>query len=253
MRLQMAVREQLELAIPSASLEGRARLQGTAAPGTFAGELLRSSMSYKSFSLSLMLGQYRRFQALPSPMSKAAYAASISTMLLMTGALAVQLKELAKGNDPRPMTDGKFWMAALFQGGGLGIFGDFFAAEQSRVGGGIAETLAGPVVGLAGDVLKPIASNVTRAVQGQDMLLGRDFASLVRRDTPVLSSLFYARLAYDRMVADQVQAFLDPDAERQWHLQEKKRQRDYGTQTWWDRGEFTPSRAPDLANAGARP
>jgi hypothetical protein len=251
MRLQMAVREQLEIAIPSASLEGRAFLQGTAAPGTFSGELLRSSLSYKSFSLSLMLAQYRRFQALPTPMSKAAYAASISTMLLMTGALAIQLKELAKGNDPRPMTDGTFWMASLFQGGGLGIFGDFFAAEQSRVGGGIAETLSGPVVGLAGDLIKPVASNLTRVVQGQDTLLGRDAANLVRRDTPVLSSLFYARLAYSRLVADQLQAFLDPDAERQWRQQESRRAKDYGTRTWWDRGAAAPSRAPNLSNIGA--
>ncbi len=249
MRLQMAVREQLELAIPSASLEGRARLQGSAAPGTFAGELLRSSTSYKSFAMSLMLGQYRRFQAQPTPMAKAQYAASMSGLLLLTGALAIQLKELAKGNDPRPMDEGKFWMASLFQGGGLGIFGDFFAAEQSRAGGGIAETLAGPVVGLGSDILGPIASNTQRIIEGKDTLLGRDAANFLRYNTPVASSMVWGRLAFDRMVADQLQAFLDPEAEATWRRQQKRRERDFGTRTWWDRGAIAPSRAPDLSNA----
>ncbi|HPD94067.1 MAG TPA: hypothetical protein PLG62_16515 [Pararhodobacter sp.] len=248
-RLQAAIREELELAIPSASIEGRALLQGSAAPGTIPGELLRSSTSYKSFAMSLMLGQYRRFMAQPTPMSKASYAASIAVPLLMTGMLAIQLKELAKGNDPRPMDEGKFWLAAALQSGGLGIFGDFFAAEQSRAGGGIAETIAGPVVGLAGDVIGPVASNITRAINGQETLLGRDVANATRYNAPVASSLWYVRLAYSRIVADQVQAFLDSEAEATWRRQEKQKARDYGTRTWWDRGAFAPARTPDLANA----
>lgn len=248
MRLQMAINEQLELAVPTSSLEGRARLQGSAPPGTFAGELLRSSMSYKSFSLSLMLNQYRRFQTLPTPMAKAQYAASMSTLLILTGALAVQLKEIAKGNDPRPMTEGKFWTAATFQGGGLGIFGDFFAAETSRAGGGIAETIAGPVVGLASDVIKPVASNIQRAIEGKETLLGRDAANMARYNAPVGSSLWYGRLAYSRLVADNLQRFLDDDAENQWRRQERSRQKNYGTRTWWNRGAPGPSRAPDLSN-----
>lgn len=248
LRLQMAVREELEIAVPSASLEGRARLQGTAAPGTVPGELLRSATSYKSFALSLMFGQYRRFAARPTPLAKAQYAAMLAVPLILTGALAVQLKELARGNDPRPMTDAKFWMAALFQSGGLGIFGDFFAAEESRAGGGIAETIAGPVVGLGSDLLGPVASNIARVVEGKDTLLGRDLANLVRYNTAVASSMVWSRLAFDRMVADQLQAFLDPEAEDQWRQQTRKRQRDYGTQPWWRRGEFAPARTPTLSS-----
>lgn len=249
MRMEMLVNEQLEFAVPTASIEGRARMQGTAAPGTIPGEFMRSSFSYKSFSMSLMLNQYRRFAALPTPLAKAKYAATISSLLLLTGALSIQLKELAKGNDPRPMNTGKFWMASLLQGGGLGIFGDFFAAEQSRVGGGLGETLAGPVVGLAGDVLGPVASNLSALVSGKTTHLGSDLAGLVRQDSPVGSSLWYARLAYDRIVADTLQSFLDPGAESAWKRQMKKRESEYGTRTWWKRGELAPFRAPDLMNA----
>ncbi|WP_101339724.1 hypothetical protein [Cereibacter azotoformans] len=250
MRLQAAILEELEFAIPTASIEGRALLQGTAAPGSVAGELMRSSMSYKSFSLSLMLNQYRRFASLPTPWDKAKYAAKVSTLLLVTGAVAIQLKELAKGNDPRPMDENKFWLAALFQGGGLGIFGDFFSAETSRVGGGLAETIAGPVVGAAGDLLKPVASNITRAVQGEDTLVGRDVAGLVRRNTPFLSSAWYARTAYSRLVADELQAFLDPEAEVLFRRRMKKMAKDYGTQPWVpQRGTSGSWRLPDFGNA----
>lgn len=249
MRVQALIQEQLEYAIPTASLEGRARLQGDAPPGSIPGELLRSAMTYKSFALSLTLGQYRRFAAIDGRWNKTKYAAKTSAMLLTLGAVAVQLKELAKGNDPRPMTEGKFWWAALFQGGGLGIFGDFFAAEQSRMGGGLGQTVAGPVVGFLGDVIQPAATAVTTAVQGNETHLGRDVAAFAQRNTPFLSSSWYARTAYSRLVMDEVSRFLDPEAERLWQRRMKKQAKDYGTSPWWEPGQALPSRAPDLANA----
>jgi hypothetical protein len=250
LRLQMAIQEQLEFAIPTANLEGRAMLQGQTAPGSFGGELLRSSASYKSFAMSLMLGQFRRYAALPTPWDKAKYATKMSVMMLSMGALAVQLKELAKGNDPRPMNEGKFVMAALFQGGGLGIFGDFFASETNRVGGGIGATLAGPVAGAIGDALGPVASNVTRAVNGQETLIGRDVANTVQRYTPFFSSAWYARTAYSRLVVDELASFLDPEADMIQRRRIKRLASAYGTQPFIPpRGSGDSLRAPDLSNA----
>ncbi len=251
MRLQAAIREQMEYAVPTASLEGRARLQGSAAPGSLSGELLRSAMMYKSFALSLTLGQYRRFAAADSwGMNRWGYAAKVSTLLIVLGGVAIQLKELAKGNDPRPMGDAKFWMAALFQGGGLGIFGDFFAAEQNRMGGGIAETLAGPVVGAASSLLKPVVSNITAAVKGEKTFVGRDIANGLRQNTPFLSSAWYGRTGYSRLVADNLQAFLDPEAEMLNRRRIKRQAKDYRTQPFVPlRGTGQDLRLPDFANA----
>jgi hypothetical protein len=249
LRLQMALREQLELAIPSASVEGKAMLQGTAAAGSISGELLRSSTAYKSFSMSLMLGQYRRFMAIPTPMGKAKYAAKLSAMLLTMGALAIQLKELAKGNDPRPMNTGKFWMAATFQSGGLGLFGDFFSAETSRTGDGLGGAILGPVVGLAGDIIGPIADNTGRLIAGDNTSLGRDTANFIRGNTPVMSSMWWARTAYSRLVADELTSFLDPQAETMARRRAQRQRADYGTQPFWEFNENLPSRAPNLMNA----
>ncbi len=254
MRLQMAVEEQVEIAIPTVSIEARAAIQDIVPAGSFLGELTRSGLMYKNFVMSLTINQYRRFMALPSLSSRLAYGARMSAGLLLFGALGMQLKELAKGNDPRPMTEMKFWMAAAFQGGGLGIFGDFFFAASSRAGGGIAETLTGPVVGLVSDIAKPLARNVTAALQGKDTTVGRDLSKFVRRNTPVASSLWYARVAYDRLVADTLQSYLDPGAETAWKRQMRQHERDYGTRPWWKRGASGPDRFPDISNAaGGQP
>lgn len=251
MRVQAAIMEQLEFAVPTASLEGRALLQGTSAPGSVSGELGRSFMSYKSFALSLTLGLYRRFAAADSwGMNRWGFAAKISGVLLMLGAVGVQLKELVKGNDPRPMDTGKFWMAAMFQGGGLGIFGDFFSAETNRMGGGLASTVAGPVVSAAGDVVGVAASNINAAVQGKNTSVGRDVARMQAKYTPFLSSAWYARTAYSRLVSDNVAAFLDPEAELLFRRRLKQQIRDYGTQPFIpQRGTNTELRLPNLGNA----
>lgn len=249
MRLRAVIEEQVELAIPSVSLAGRVALQGDALPGTFLGELVRSGVMFKSFVMSLMINQTRRFWAQPTPMARALYAGKMMATMTLLGALAVQLKELSKGRDPRPMNSGTFWGAAVLQGGGLGIFGDFFAASTNRFGGGFAETLAGPVVGLAGDIARPIGSNVARVAQGEDILLGRDIANLVRYQTPVFSSVWYARKAWDALVADQLQLLLDAEADVQFRRAARRAERDLGTSLWWERGQAAPARAPDLSNA----
>lgn len=249
MRLQAIFEEQQELAIPSVNLAGRVAFQGASQPGTPLGELARSGVMFKSFAMSLMINQVRRFWAQPTPLARAAYAVKLAASLTLMGAMAVQLKELAKGRDPRPMDSSTFWAAAGLQGGGLGIFGDFFAASTNRFGGGFAETLAGPVVGLAADLAVPIGSNLSRAAQGENVLLGRDVANLVRYQTPAASSLWYGRRAWDAAVGDQLQLLLDPEADIAFRRATRRAERDYGTSLWWERGQLAPSRAPDLSNA----
>lgn len=254
MRLSMLVEEQLEYAVPTAKIGARAALIGDTAPGSFSGELLRSGGMYKGFTFSFTLGQYARMMQRQGVWNRALYAVRLGGGMFVLGALAVQIKQLARGDDPRPMYEPKFLAAALLQSGGIGIFGDFFASANSRVGGGVASTLAGPAIGLIGDVTKLTAGNVIDAGAGRDMHLGRDLAQFAGRYTPVASSLWYARAAYQRMVIDQLQNALDPEAEANWRRQTRQRERDYGTRSWWQRGEMLPDRAPDLANTiGARP
>ncbi len=241
-----------ELGIPSASVRGRATIMGDARPGSLGGELLRSTAMYKSFVLSLMFNQSRHIASQRDLGTRLAYTAALATQMTLMGAVAVQLKEIVKGNDPRPMDDQNFWGAALLQGGGIGIFGDFISSTTSRAGGGMAETAAGPVVGLMSDVGRAVNSNVARMAEGRDPLFGRDASNLARRYNP-LASHWVVRTVLDRAVWDQLQDVLDPEARESWGLHER-RTRERGTQSFWRRGQALPDRAPNLSNMmGANP
>lgn len=241
LRVQMAVEEEMEVALPAMSVEARAwALQG-ARPGTFVGELGRSAFQYRGFTASMMLSQIRRTQAQSTLGGKAGYAAMVFLPMWFLGAVALQNKEIIKGNDPRPMDDPAFWLAAGLQGGGFGIFGDFFSASTSRTGGGFAEALGGPSVGLIGEL--------ARLAFNPDMNTGRAAARLQRNYTPIWSTLWYTRLGFARVVSDQIQLLLDPEARKDFARRAKQMKKDYGTETGWQQGEWTPDRGPDLMNA----
>lgn len=255
-RLGAIIEQEMEFAVPSVSIEGRTAVLGSSAPGTIPGELMRSGLMYKSFGISMTLNLIRRAQLQRSSVlgSKALFVASMIAGLTVMGAISVQLKEMAKGRDPRPMNDLAFWGAALMQGGGFGLFGDFLTSETSRTGGGIAEALTGPVVGLIGDVNRAYQSNAARVAEGRSPLLGRDLVNLGRRYTPG-ASLWQIRLAMDRLVWDQLQWLLDPKARSAWARQEAQHDKANSNTSWWERGEAAPERGLDFSNvaAGDRP
>lgn len=251
LRMRAMMHEELEMAVPTDTILATARLVGENKPGSFAGEAARAMATFKGFGITLFYTQLRRAMMRKGLATKIGYAAGAFTLMTLTGALTIQMKEIAKGNDPRPMTDAKFWLAAILQGGGFGIFGDFFAAEQNRVGGGIGETLAGPAVSLAGDFIKPVASNLSATIAGRPTHWGADLATIFRNDAPVLSSLWYLRGAYQHGIVDQLQWILDPTAETSWARQAQKMEADYGTRPYWRRGDVLPSRLPDFSNIGA--
>lgn len=243
----------VEYAIPSTSLRGRATFLGGTSPGSLPGEVMRSSLMYKSYALSVFFNQVNRVMEMQGGWNKAIYATKWVGFMTLAGALAVQLKEMAKGRDPRPMDDDAFWVAAFMQGGGIGIFGDFFASETSRTGGGLAETIGGSVIGVAGDVTRVVASNAARISEGKAPLIGRDLVNLARRYNPAATFQpplpIPVRVALDRMVWDQIQPFVDPEADRQFRQYEKRLKKDYRTQSWWRRGAASPDRLPALSNA----
>ena len=259
-RMQALMAEETELAVPSTSLRARAQFVG-GDPGTVGGELTRSAFMYKNFAFSIFFNQIkRRFyeeETRGRGAMRAASFAAFATMkwaALMTvaGAMSIQLKEVAKGRDPRPMTSDDQWMkflgASILQGGGLGIFGDFISSTENRFGGGLAGTAAGPMVGAIGDLGALTIGNVLEAAEGKETSAGREATRFLRRYTPG-GSIWWASLAYNRLVLDELQEMLDPEAAAAFRSAERKRVREYGNAAWWTPGEAAPSRAPDPAAA----
>ena len=135
------------------------------------------------------------------------------------GAMAMALKDMAAGRDPRRWTDEEtyldpdVWGAALLQAGGLGIYGDFLCANTNRFGGGLASTVAGPLVERVNTLRNFTVGNAQQLIQGKPTNFGEEGVKLLRQNTPG-GTLWYLRLAYERMLLDQLQMMVDPDARK---------------------------------------
>lgn len=219
--------------------------------GTTAGELKRHMMSLKGYSLMVFKMQtIRAGQVAASTGSRAAggayFAGWFMTMTLL-GGMVIQLKEMARGKDPRDITDPQFWGEAGFQGGGLGIMGDFIRSETNRVGGGVAETIMGPTLGSVSPILDLAITTPLQMMNDKEPNAGRQVRRFLSNNTPMLP--FYLRLGYERAILDRLQEALDPKAKQAFRDQIRKSQNDYGQDWWWQPGDREPERGPDLGAA----
>jgi hypothetical protein len=241
------VETETNFAVPSTSVRGRAALTGDIPPGTFAGEFVRSFAMYKNFGVTLVNTHIMRGAGAKGVKGKGRYYADLLISTTIMGALALQLKEMSKGRDPRPMDDAEFWGAAFLQGGGLGIYGDFLFADLNRFDRGLAETVAGPVVGFANDVRNLTYGNIIEAAKGEDTKVASEMIRFAQRYTPG-ASMWYMRLGLERMVFDQAKLWADPDAGKKIRRTKRKYAREYGQKFWWEPGKTTPKRTPNIEN-----
>lgn len=235
-RFMEMVHTEKDLAVPTADLETRATFNSMFPKGTMRGEIGRSAVQFKSFGLSVILAQTKQVMAMQTGQALR-YAGGLIAMTTLMGGVAMQLKALAAGKDPRPMADPDFWLAAMLQGGGWGIYGDFLQSQQNRFGGGFAQTLAGP---LADD-----AQGIANVIKAKDPR-----KSVVREAKGFVpgNNLWYTRTAFDRMLADQIEEAINPDirnARKRMHRYAAEQ----GTAYWWAPGDALPARNPDFANA----
>ncbi len=246
-RVMAMVETETNFAVPSTSVRGRAALTGDVQPGTIGGELVRSFAMYKNFGVTLVNTHIMRGAATPGVKGKGRYFADLLISTTIMGALAIQLKEMSKGRDPRSMEDPEFWGAAFLQGGGLGIYGDFLFSDVNRFDRGLSETIAGPVVGFGNDLKNLTIGNISEAIRGEDTKAASEMINFAARYAPG-ASLWYMRLGLERMVFDQAKLWADPKANQKMRRNVRKYQREYGQDYWWSPGQTQPSRSPDFGN-----
>lgn len=234
-RFMEMIHSETDIAVPVADLKTRALMNNEVKRGTLFGELMRSGpLMFRSFGISVMMRQASEIMAMNTG-TAARYAGGLVIGTTLMGGLALQLKSLAEGKDPRPMQDGDFWLAAMQQGGGFGIFGDLLFSAESRTGNGVAMTAAGVLpqdVDKLYRTAKDPAKNGVRTAK--NWLPG--------------NNLWYSRAAFDRMVADQIEEAINPnlrDQRRNLHRYAAEQ----GTGYFWAPGDRLPERVPDLSNA----
>jgi len=244
--LEMIVTE-TETAIPSSTLRARASLVGGAKPGTFVGELGRSMAMFKNYPVTVMHTHFMRYMKIKDPKRRVSIVADYIIGVTLMGGLALQAHQVTRGRDPRPMNTPEFWVQALLQGGGLGIFGDFLVSTTSRGGRGLEETVAGPVVGAIGDIGRLTIGNVIELASGKDTNFGRELTRYMAQYTPG-ASVWYLRLAFERIILDNIQKFVDPKAQRSFRKRERY-YREFNQDYYWSPGQTFPSRPPNLGTA----
>ena len=245
-KMQEMILTETDFAVPMPDARARAIITGGTKRGTIMGELARNVGLFKSFPITVMSTHLLRGARQNGLGNKAAYLGSLAVATTVLGAVAMQAKDIARGRDPRNMDDAEFWAAAFIQGGGAGIFGDFIYSGiqgQNRFGKGIVETAAGPVASLTNDLGRLVFGTISDVGTGEFGKIpkrGVDFAL----DYAPGKSIWYTRLAFERMIADQLRRQVDPKAGSRFSRAVKRRRKQYDQEHWWRPGEATPRRLP---------
>lgn len=197
-------------------------LRGTQ-PGSVAGELFRFVGQFKAFPIAVLQKSFGRelygrgytpsaygsgahkelIQALRSGNGEIIGMANLLLWTTAFGYLAMSAKDLLKGRNPRNPDDASTWVAAMLQGGALGIYGDFLFGEVSRFGSSPIQTLAGPTLGTAEDFVE-----LYHKIKNGDDAAASTFR-LALSNTPFLN-LFYTRALMDYLFLYSMQEAMNP-------------------------------------------
>jgi hypothetical protein len=202
-----------------------AMVRGTR-PGTVWGEFARFVGQFKSFSFATVqktLGReiYGRGAPIDATLMQAlmhgngeiwGVARTIAVMSLF-GYGSMVAKDLMKDKSPRNPLSYKTWIAALTQGGGLGLYGDFLFGESNRYGGGLLETVAGPTLGMIADVDHLRATLMYPQTRHPVREAAAEGFRLALNNTPYVN-LFYTRVLLDYMFLWNIQEMLSPGSMR---------------------------------------
>lgn len=236
--------------------------------GTPLGELSRSVMQFKSFPIAMISRHWGRMmdapggvEGAPALANRVMYGGAMLASLTMLGAIAYQNKQLVQGKDPIDMSQGKFWLRALAQGGGLGIVGDFLLTDPTENPGdstaNAIKNVAGPTIGSAFDLVGKLGvENVYEAAKGKDTHAGAEALRFARGHLPYVN-LWYAKAALDHAGMHALQENLSPGYLSKMR---SRAQRDWNQGYWWApnsgsmfTGDFQgPDRAPNLEAAFGR-
>ena len=251
LKFQSMVLQETDIAVPSPDARVRSVMTMGQQRGTPEGEFYRSFFAIKSFPITIAMTHMTRGWYAGSQASRAKYLGSLLVTTTALGAIALQAKDIVAGRDPRALNkdggmipDRDFLTAAMLQGGGLGIFGDFVFADTSRFGKGLFETLAGPSFDTADRFVRFTKGTVRSVISDEEYNILGEGAKIIDRYTP---SIWQTKL-FEQAFFQSLQEMVDPEADKKLRRLMRSREKEYNQGFWWTPGEFAPDRAPDFEN-----
>ncbi len=193
--------------------------------GSVTGELMRTVWQFKSFPTAFtqrvlgreVLGRMNE-PVLARILNTSASLGPLIAALTVIGYAGMSAKDLVRSYGPRDPLSYKTMLAAMTQGGGLGIYGDFLFGQASRFGNSPLEAAAGPAASTAAQILNLWA----RARDGEAK--AGEVLNITLQNTPFIN-LWYARPVLDYLVLNAARESLSPGY---LHRQARSRAREYG-------------------------
>lgn len=224
-------------AVPTPGANERAFLIRGTQPGTNLGEAVRFVMQFKAFPTSYLSKLWSRetmgrveggtshvglagfAEGLRNGKGSVWHMAELIATTTVMGYLSMVAKDVAKGREPRDPNSRDTWQAAMLQGGGLGIYGDFIFGQFNRFGRSALASLAGPTLGQFDDVM----DLYSKWKAGDDA--AAQAVRWVVSNTPG-ANLFYTKAALDYLILYQLQERMSPGYLRRMEkrLQEEQKQ-----------------------------
>lgn len=212
-KLSRYVSDRAYTAVLEPDADARAMMRRGTRPGTVTGELARFIGQFKSYGVGFsrqVIG--REVYGYGDQAFEEGSVQGLAKLIVVSSILgyaSMTVKDMLKGKKPRDPETPEQWAgvvsAAMLQGGGFGIYGDYLFGQYSRFGGTPLESAAGPALGTAADAVKLFH----KAKSGDDA--SAEAFRFAVNNTPFLN-LFYVRPALDYAILYEVQEALNPGA-----------------------------------------
>jgi hypothetical protein len=168
--------------------------------------------------------------SMPTPAGKALYATELMVSSTIMGAIAIQMKSLANGQNPQNMTDPKFAARAWIQGGSGGILGDLIGnAIVSPYRQHLMDSL-GPAASTLSDTYDMAQSAMAAAKDPSKRDQFGDAAVRFAHAHTPFANLFYTKQALDHLFFQRLQDYYSPGYSQR---SQQRAQTNFGSTPWW--------------------
>lgn len=174
----------------------------------------------------------------PGIANKAKWAAAYALPLTMAGIVSTWIRDLINGKDPK--LDTETVARGMMRANILLMLGDPLLGNDGM--GSSFDRLVGPL----GGNLDLATKAGSFAIKGEGKKAAAQLQSSLERFVPGRNAWF-ANLILNRYVFDQIKRLYDEDAQKKFN-QRASRAESRGSPFWWEPGETSPNRMPNLQN-----